>query len=552
MSMKKSFLLLCLGFSVFPVWGLVSLDSYILGDFSEEYEEYRTDPLNYIYRLDQKITKQLEDDKNREYRDLLDQFIGFTLEGENLQNFCSSGPRIRYSSDWQREQALRAMYGTLQYITLDLAVRAIGAYARSFEIEKEDYQLFADNLVQNNCSPNISVISKKELLNNLKVQYSRGSYVLPTLEKNPFFPHLLHDSSKLREWREKEFNYTVKLFRSACSWGGRVEAPRLLAPLLRDPFVMAFVTRQMTKTRISRDYTTKKLKLAYDPQTVQVACENFICRRVSENKFDQDTPRSLGTSGYGDDFKRLYCGFTSKADRYPQENQSKIKKWIKDQTLVDQRLIVSQFVSLVSQIPDWFVRSEKFVDVKSIARGSVEQTWNDWAENSIANLNQELSFEENLVVEAIGPEKFFDPKKENFRVEFDVSLGEFDRSIMSKGKISSHFNIKVHKNLLAQIRREWIRLDPTQNKRKQDLKRLLERHIEEGMKSAEKVQVFRKVKGNLNSLVVNQILRMLELYEGRYFEKRENVFVNIPVRFNYGLFALRYIHQKKLGDEELN
>jgi hypothetical protein len=62
---------------------------------------------------------------------------------------------------------MKTVIATLQYIALDLTSRAIPQYAKYFEFNREEYVNMVDGLVGNYCSSNISVISKKELRNNL-------------------------------------------------------------------------------------------------------------------------------------------------------------------------------------------------------------------------------------------------------------------------------------------------------------------------------------------------------------------------------------------------
>ena len=75
---------------------------------------------------------------------------------------------------------------------------------------------------------------------------------------------------------------------------------------------------------------------------------------------------------------------------------------------------------------------------QEILRTSFDQTWDDWAKGQIKTQSRDLYYEELLAVELVEREMYFNPFKPDFKVVFDVNLGELDRANRIVGKIMCH------------------------------------------------------------------------------------------------------------------
>ena len=71
-------------------WALAPLESFVLGNFSENYSEKITDPLNYVFVRDK---NQKTGDIN--FKRELALYRGFYEEGKNLDNFCKTAPEVQ-------------------------------------------------------------------------------------------------------------------------------------------------------------------------------------------------------------------------------------------------------------------------------------------------------------------------------------------------------------------------------------------------------------------------------------------------------------------------
>ena len=163
------FFLISLVAPIESVHALVPIESLVLGNFAETYSEAESDPLSYVFGRD-KFQPEINS-----YKRELALYRGFSVEGKNTQNYCKINRQIRYKSEWEKVQVMRSMLSEIQYIGLDITARAIPQYAKALEFSKDEYINLIDGLVGNFCSANLSVISKKELRNNLVVKFDKAN-----------------------------------------------------------------------------------------------------------------------------------------------------------------------------------------------------------------------------------------------------------------------------------------------------------------------------------------------------------------------------------------
>jgi len=515
---------------------LVPLENLELGDFSEQYKQEKTDPLNYIFTDDKKRTSG--DDKNK-YS--LAFFRGLYEEGENLKQFCQSKPRVTYATPWERTQVKRAHIATLQYLGLDITTRAIVEYARYFEFSDSEFNNLVEGLTGNYCSTNTSVISISQLKKNFEVKFKVGGGInLPTIKDNKFFAKSLRNISTLDKAKEREFVTTIELFKTFCSWGGEVENLRLLVPLVKTSVVNSFVSRQMDGKKLKWNPFDNNFKFVKG-DTVRVRCENLICRKHLDKKKKFKMPKSVGHESYYDDYNRLFCEDFSQ-EIYETKNQvPKLSKIIKQRTFDEDNFLVSQFVSLITGIPDFLLRAKKYDQGKEFLRASVDNSWDSWALKQSQNYQRDLYYEEPLTIELVSDELFFKPRKANFKVIFDVNVGEFDRSNQIAGKLKTFYNLKVSKSFLRWIGREWKELDPRRKKYKKDILDKFHAQITDQVQDLVKKLPFPDLEANFEKIIIKQLLSQLERADGRFYRDLARDLVSVPIEFNFAPFALKYL-----------
>lgn len=525
-------------------YALVPLESILLGDFSGQYRDKDSDPIEYIFNPVTTTTARTS--KDYVHRRKLALYRGFFEEGENLKNLCKSKPKVQYSVDWDRRKVIRSILGTLQYIGLDVTLRAMPKYAKHFEFTEKEYQNLGDNLIGNWCSQNLSLISLSQLKKNWMIKFTKkNEYELPSLVNNPLWPQKITNIMSKERVMKQGFAQTIKLFKTFCSWGGDTDNIRLLVPLVRHPVIYSFLARQLAGEKLEWKPDVNKVYIQNNQKTVKVLCQNMICRKVAATTLKERFPRGAGTKSIKEDLNRLYCEELRDVD-YANKNQApKIKDWIKKISFDEENFVVSSFLSLVTSVPDFFLRSEKFSDAKKYLRLSMDRNWNRWADKQSKDFARDIYYEEPLTIEVVERKLYYKNTKQNFSVNLDVNLGEFDRTNQKVGKISSHFNLYVSKSFLKWIREEWNGLFPKDNKKKKELIERFKLEISDSVKAARKKFRIAPWKGDLEGLITKELLEQIVQYKGDLFQGEKGV-EKILIQFNFAPLALRYIRYQYL------
>ncbi len=540
--MKKcwSRLLILSGFFAvtMSVQAFVPLESLVLGDLSQILLERKSDPIQYVLRLEK------EDDASMNaYKRFLAFYRGVYAEGENLKNYCPFAPKFMYSRPIEEEQVRRSVMATLQYLGLDLTTRAIALYAKQLEFTQEEWGNLATRLVGQYCSKNLTIISLKQLRKNMDLYFEHGaSFELPSVQGNPLFPKALSTKFYTDKSRELEFLQTVKLFRAVCSWGNDADNPRLLVPFLRNPIIMATVIRHLSDMEMAYNTIDNSVYLTERPNSgVKVWCENLVCRKRTSDYLQKKIFRSIGSKSVKGDLESLYCHYFRDLDFQNRDQVVEIKKWTDHQSFDDFNFQQSQFLALLTGVPDFLLRGQNFNMAQEVMRTSFDQIWDEWAQNQVKTQSRDLYYEEPLTVELVERDLYFNEFQPNFKVVFDVNLGEMDRTNRIVGKIRASFNVQIHNSFLTWIRKEWNNLDPRNVRKKDYLVKTMIKTIEDQVQASRKNFILPPWDGNLENLIADELIQQLSMYKGPFFSKSPSGIMRIPVQINYGPFALKYL-----------
>lgn len=520
------------------LFALTPLDSQLYGDFSKSYIEEKSDPLTYIVRP---IPGDLKSHQSH-----LILLRAHYSEAERLKNRCSDEVTpVSFRTIWDEESAIRSYISLLQYIGLDITTRAIAKYAKELSIDETQYEQLATNLVGNYCSGNLSVISLKELKNNLMVKYQYpNSYVLPSVKNNPTYKKIGDDHISNKLHREREFALTTELFKAFCSYGGNIDDLRLLPPLIRSPLVASLLRDHISGKSLSVHEQSGKVISKYSDSTIQVACDGYLCRKRTYDEFVKEVPLSIGSKDHTFDFERLYCKRFKRADFTRSGVSQKVNEWVKKIDLDREHLLVGQFLSLLWGIPDFFVPYEKFNYSLNTLRGSIDRYYTDWANKEIESLRSTLDFEEPLVFETVPRERYFDRRFSNFKVVIDLNMGEFDSMVYELGKLNFKFNLKFEKKFLTWYRKETLSFDPRNESYKNYLSNTLTQRIKEILHKKGELFIVVPWKGDVSALIAREITEQLTLYQGDFFTEKGEEWVTIPLEFNVAPFALKYLYDE--------
>jgi hypothetical protein len=507
------------------------------------------DPLENIFEKKHLSVNQ----NNVNYSQLkLYDYLGMFMEGEALKNTCEKQiDNIRYISPWQKDQAVRSSVATFQYITLDVLTRAIAKYAQKLKWRGRDYEALVNNLVNNYCSKNITVYSVKRIRENLIDKFeNKNFYKLPQWRKNDYFNYSLARRVRSDSARKKEMAVAVKLFRNICSWNGSVDDFRLMNNYLQNPYLMSYIFRNIQHKEIFYDFDENKIKKKDSVDTVQVLCENFICRKTSNEQFIKRFPRMVGSSSLGSDLERLYCyDFLKREDELKDQNPQ-IKQWLQQRTPKDAHFEESLLISLITGAPDLSFSVDSYKDFQATLRSSIKERWDRWAKTNLEYFDNELLYEESLLVEVIKQDRIIQYNKGNFSINLQATLGEVDRGLDFFDKLKMTYFIKLPRDY---VQWAWKQQRLSSNVEKMYERDQLRHHVEEYIKwqlaNKDKRYVLtpwdntKSLSGGIERLLAPEFLRQLDYMSVKKLRNLpENIY--IPVHVHYGLFALKYMRYK--------
>jgi hypothetical protein len=523
-------------FQALSAWALKPIEGVLLGEASEDLQH---DPLKLIFSESFDKNLPLENQRVKLFRE---QYI----QGIKLKESCNYYSESKYSSPWKEKQSRKFIASTLQYLGLDLTVKAIGAYAGRNSIDEADFSKLASNLVRNYCSKNLTVFSLKLLEKNLNYYYKNPiEDILPSAENSPFISQKFKKLTSSDKFLNNQFQQVLNNFRAFCSWGGSPDDYRLLVPYLKNPFIMSFVMNHLAGQKYQFDLSQEKFSLKSNPtSTVQVTCNDLICRRDSFEGFKNKFPLSLGSTGLKEDLEKSYCFHFSKID-YETDTIPEVKKWIKELDVENPVFETSAFLSLVNGFPDAIFGVENYVDLAHVSKSSFDERWDKWSLHAIKFFSKDLFFEEPLKIKTLSRRDPVSLRVDGFGINLQVTVGELDRVMDTHDKISSYFHLKLSKNYLRSIRLKWT--EASRNIDTEAQKRTMEEiksYIALQLKEKEKFFKQSFWNEDFERLIAEELLGQAIAYEGLLFQSYEDQMIKIPIKLSYGLFALNYIRYR--------
>jgi hypothetical protein len=531
----KLFTIFVTSFFVLSAWALSPIDGVILGEV-KDLKQY--DPLGQIYT----IPKNIVDQEN--YR--LKIYHSFLLNGQNLSNKCESIPEFRYNSSWNEAQAKRAVASTLQYIGLDLTVKAIAEYSKILELTEDQYDLLVDNLVNKYCSKNLTVYSLKLIKNNLIDSfYEKNSFKLPSVANSPYFSEKFKEVTESKLAKKREFDLTLKNFVAFCSYGGDSDDFRLLSSYLNNSIIMSYIHHHLNNKKLSYVEGQSELIIEEDLNSVQVVCEDLICRKSPSTIFQKKFPRIIGSDSIANDLELLYCKYFKNTNINSKSLPTTLKKINNDLSLEQPIIEIQNFLSLLTTIPEPLSGVSDFSEFLSVIESTVFDTYDTWAKNQNKSFIIDYLYEESLQLTLVPQKDIIKISQKEFEINFNLTLGELDNALSDVDKLTMQFNLKIPKGMLRYFRNTWINYNNSEDSRMQDqfIKEMAS-YIAPQILMKENRLLVNIWNPQINEIIAYELLQQLEQYQGSYFNDLRHENVSIPIKFRYGLFALQYIRSK--------
>lgn len=516
----------------FSANALVPVEGILMG---EAREDIQNDPLRAVFSDIYDTSKTGENKKVKLY-------LSTYLAGQNLYESCGYLAPAPYPSVWSEKQARRTVAATLQYIGLDTTIKAIGAYARKMEVSDDSFKTLRSNLVRNYCSKNVTVFSLRNIEKSLDYYYANPvTEMIPTVATSPFVSEISKTKTEAPSSRSKEFDLVIKNFRAFCSWGTEVEDYRMMTPYLNNRFIMAFVFKNMLGVQDKIDEKEFKATTVPSKSTVQVTCTDLICRKDEPELFKSKFPQSIGSTGITTDLSKLYCHHFRFQD-WPQKTAPEVKQWIKGYELEDPIFETSQFISLMTGVPDFLNASESYVDVPVLARSAIDERWTTWANKVLSSFSKDMLYEESLKVKIEPEQNLAALSSRGFLVDFSVTLGEMDRLLVANDKLKLSFDLALTKNFFRSLRtRSEVYEQNIDLEGKKQFRDEIARYIDIQLKEKQKLFTQKMWNEDFSRIIADELIRQARMYRGTMFNTYQDEVLKVPVKFSYGLFALSYL-----------
>ncbi|HXH30220.1 MAG TPA: hypothetical protein VNJ01_05355 [Bacteriovoracaceae bacterium] len=520
----------------FPSWALVPVEGLLMGEADTDIQ---SDPLNLVFS-NHYDEGQLEENKKVKL------YHRTYTQGEDLAESCSYLGPMTFARPWQQTQARRSIAATLQYLGLDLTVKAIGAYAKKLQIPEGEYQKLSSNILKNYCSQNITVYSIKHLRQSLAYYYQNPQAAsVPSLASSPFAANDVKNKTESPEARAREFEQVIKNFRAFCSWGGDPDDYRMLSPYLSNRYIMAFVVKNLSSIKDAVEESSLKVRLKFSQDTVQVRCDNLICRKDTFENFSRAFPQSLGSTGLFTEVSKHYCDHFRMQSYSASATIPTVKAWIKSTELETPILETSMFISLMTGVPDLHFGLETYRDVPLLVKSSIDTRWMSWSKTVLQTFGRTLFYEESLKVKVEPRRNVLALRSEGFRVDFSVTLGEMDRVIQENDKLKLAFELNLSKNFLHSLRSKWNALEKDVDLEGQRLYRQeVAAYVELQLKEKKKYFSQKIWNENFSALIADELIAQSMKYQGPLFDSYSDQIIRVPIKFSYGLFALSYLRNR--------
>jgi hypothetical protein len=319
---------------------------------------------------------------------------------------------------------------------------------------------------------------------------------------------------------------------------------------------MAFVLKNLNGVKDTYNEAAQTVGLTHSSDSVQVECRDLICRKVDAATFRRTFPLSVGSTGLPTDLSKLYCHHFRQIDYVTTGAVPQVKNWIKKLELEDPIFETNFFISLMTGVPDPIFGIEGYRDITSVAKSSIDERWTRWARDVLSSFSKDMLFEESLNIKARPRRDNVALRTDGFLLDFFITLGEMDRVVDETDKLTTSFELKLSKNFLRHMKTRWkVLSNNIDSEGKEQFMKEMGAFIDVQLKQKQKL--FRQNMWNdqFSRLIVQELIGQLEAYRGPLFDTYSDQVLQVPVKFNYGIFALSYLRYRadvKAGRLKLN
>jgi hypothetical protein len=434
-------------------------------------------------------------------------------KSQELSDSCSWRNRQKYISVEEKNVDILNYISSIQYGSLNAVVKNISALAKRSNFSIEEFQVFSNNIVTNFCSDNLTIISKKELNNNLNYYFKMLSYEKKTIHIGPY-NNVLNGLVNPDSYVRNQLNAAVHAFRALCSWGGTPSDLGLLNPILKSPHIVSYILEKIGEEHL--DF-------------LPIKCSNLICRSTELVKDDRVMFVAIA--------KEYYCYYFSDVKIRPNPKNETLALWTKETTDDDFIYQTAQVISALTNQPNLLAIADG-VNNKEIFSSRFDDFFSNWSNTKLEYFSVNIPYEERLNLSKVRIEKDGDRRE----ITFDVSYGEIDQARNLIGKINTKFIFKLDRKLLSYIHNEIEYPANWSLKKERHLKMVIREHLIESSYEVfsnyfafiDKQYFFDEISDAIFNDISNGGSHFLKAFSGTY-----------NLNFYFGHFALNYLRKMK-------
>ncbi len=476
-------------------------------------------------------------------KDMLD--YAFYNQSELLDIQCEKiKVRPKYETEYKAKLAKDSIVGTLQLLGLERTIIAISEYAKLFEYSKGEFKLLYTNLINNECSKNLSVLSQKGLHSLFNKSFEKdNSSIIPSFRNSLDFQESVKAILQSKETKLNEFKNTVENFRAFCSWSHLESSYRLLAPYLSNPYIMTDVFNNILQVKPSWNHETNEVIIVPDQKTKRVVCKDSLCRKATNRSFVVNFPRMVGAVSLKDDLESLYCEeFRHKV--LEKTKSKKINSLIKSKSEIQVKSEVMSYLSLVTQRPDILNGVNFTGELLNLYIENISSYWDKKASDELDQNSYSLSYEESLNVDLIPMTNEKKQSGQKLSLLFRYTVGEFDRMFDSLDKVDAHFNLEFDSSYISWFRQRYIFLK-NRSKYAQiaSIKKNLKDRVDIILSKKSTFFLTNLWNESMSDIIVEELSSQI-LYSKIKIDKTKNFKLQVPLKMEFGVFALKYFRNK--------
>jgi hypothetical protein len=410
--------------------------------------------------------------------------------------------------------ALKSFIASFRYFGLKKIIGSLSDSVNLLEFNEDEKKLFAQNLVNKFCSQNISVISKRQLINFMEKSFFRRK---EKIKDNNF---LFSESTV----REQDLSRGVRNFRNFCSWSGDPKRFDLLEHYLFSPL---FIQRGL-------DYF---FSLGEKEKREIVACENNICRKISDN-LGFNFPLSIASNSEESDFKNIYCEYFFEHNVSSKKGNKTILEWKKDDSTAELKRDIFHFLKITGITDNYLNYVFSQDDLKYVLESPVDKYFNRWSDSQLSSSESRLTFEEGFSF------NFKNKNKSDNNLLLNIDGGEIDRTFNEKGKLGIYVDFSFTEKFLTWWLRTKFDTLPTNTKKNQHLKKILKIEVNKIISERfKKVPLYKLNKEKYHDIFFKYFYSYFSNISKGYVKVKK--IINYRVNINFGPFALRKIYKIK-------